>query len=521
MRRVLAFLVFLAAAPAAARIKIDAYEASTLPEVRVWVSMLDQTRPLKPGAVKSWSVYVNGELLKGDPEVHTAAQIGRPMAVAAVLDARYDERWRTARAGLEKALAGLPKKSIAFGLATNHGNVRLPEEGWSDKPGQLAASLAQVETDSRAAPRLYAGLRQALSAYPLAPGLEAEPTDEDLPQAKKGAPPFPDDRVLYVVGDGHIETETGGATVEERLRELVHLARRRGVRIMAVGVPDEDEEADRSLWVLRLLALKTRGTYRFAPSVNDVPEAMQEAADELANRYALDFEVPGLRTGDAVTLGVSARLTGGTTETARDYLTQVDNVMSRWQRLMDRIADTWERWPWWARSLVILGVCLILAVIALIIVLRRVRRRARARKAAADARAAALSARKPCAVCGRMMMPDWKECLFCAQTRAAEAPKRFRLTGKSGVWAGHSVRFDKELITLGAADHCDVQVPERGVASEHCGLRDRGGTEFVLTDFNTDLGTWLNGQRITQARIGEGDTIRIGETEFVFGIEAE
>ena len=115
-------------------------------------------------------------------------------------------------------------------------------------------------------------------------------------------------------------------------------------------------------------------------------------------------------------------------------------------------------------------------------------------------------------------MPDWTECLFCAQAQAAVKPMRFRLTGRSGIWAGQVHRFDKDLVTLGAAPTCDIQVLDRGVQAEHCGLRDRGD-EFLLTDFATDIGTWLNGERVTQSPLGEGDVIRVGECEFVFGVE--
>jgi hypothetical protein len=517
-RKLLFLLFFLACAPALARLKVDRYEPSTLPEVRLWVTLLDGTRPLKPGEVLSWAMFANGELLTDPPEVTTAAELERPMAVAAVLDARYSQRWQSIRAGLSAALEKLPGDSIVFGVATHEGTARLPEEGWSDKPGELAASLGQLEASGER-PRLYAGLKAALRSFPLAPGFEEEPGDGELPPPpKEGAPPFPEDRVVYVVGDGHIETEAGGAAEADRLRELVHMARRRGVRVMAVGVTEDDAD---HLWTLRVLARKTRGTYRRAPGVEDVAGSMAEAAAELAGRFVLTSEVAGLRPGDPVSLGVRARLAGGQAEQSRDFVVQVDNVMSRFERLMDKIADTWERWPWWARGLLVLGVCLVVAVIVLIVVIRKARRARAARQAAEEARYAALAARRPCTVCGRMMMPDWTECLFCAQARAAEAPKRFRLTGKSGVWAGHVVRFDKELITLGSGDDVDVQVPERGVAAQHAGARDRGDSEFVLTDFNTDGGTWVNGQRINQIRIGEGDTIRIGDTEFVFGIEAE
>ncbi len=60
---------------------------------------------------------------------------------------------------------------------------------------------------------------------------------------------------------------------------------------------------------------------------------------------------------------------------------------------------------------------------------------------------------------------------------------------------------------------------DRGVGSQHFGIRDRGD-EFILTDFNTDTGTWVNGERVSQVILDEGDLIRVGNTEFVFGIEA-
>lgn len=514
----LALVFALLADAAAARIKIDRYEPDTLPRVRLWVTMLDNTRPVPPDSVISWAVFANDELLKDEPEVRTAAELDRPMAVAAVLDARFSETWRLAREGMQRALADLPEGSLAFGIATHEGTSRMPQEGWSTQAADLPASLEQVPASGKG-PRLYRAVKQALESFPLAPGLAPEPSDGELPPPpKEDDPPFPTDRVLYVVGDGEIETERGGATVSERLRELVYLARRRGVRVMTIGVTQTAEQTNH-LRVLEVLARKTRGTYRRAHHSTELPEVMAEAAAELAGRIVIDAEVPDLRPGDAVTFKVRARMHGGVSETTREYTARVENVMSWWDRLMDQVADTWERWPWWARSLVILGVSLVVALIVLIIVVRKARKARRARQAAAEARAAALAARKPCTVCGRMMMPDWTDCLFCAQTQ--ETPKRFRLTGRSGLWAGHAVRFDKELVTIGSAPHCDVQVPDRGVAPEHCGLRDRGGAEFILTDFNTDTGTWVNGERITQVVIGEGDTIRIGETEFVFGIEAE
>jgi len=119
-----------------------------------------------------------------------------------------------------------------------------------------------------------------------------------------------------------------------------------------------------------------------------------------------------------------------------------------------------------------------------------------------------------------VMMPEWTECLFCAQTRQAQRPMRFRLVGRSGAFAGRALRFDKHLVVFGSMGNADIHLPEHGVAPEHCGLRDRGDGEFLLSDFNTPGGTWVNGERITQATLSEGDVLRVGASEFVFGVES-
>ena len=508
--------VVLSGLPAWGRIKIDRYEASALPEIKLWVTLLDKTRPMSSDAVRSFSVHINGRLQHQEVDFETAAEMEHPLGVAVVVDARMSEPLRAARAALTQAFGSLPEGSRGLGVATNEGSVRLPKEGWAENPADLPASFSMVEAGGEK-PRLGKAIRLALQNFPLAPGLEPEAEDGEVP-AEPGDddPPFPTDRVLYVIGDGHLETETGGKTASDRLRELVHTARRRGVRVMAIGMPDDET---RHLWTLRVLARKTGGTYRRAPSLGDLAPTLREAAAELAGRFVLTVDAPNLRPGDPVSLMVSVQLKRGRSEEAREYSTQVTHEMSWFAQLIDDLNDTWEQWPWWARAIVWLVVALIATLVALIVLVRRMRKRARARKAAAEARATKLAGREPCSICGRTMMADWTECLFCAEPE--EAPMRFRLTGRSGDWAGELIRFDRDLITFGSAPHCDVLVADRGVQTEHCGLRDRGGDEFVLTDFNTNMGTWINGDRITQSALHEGDLIRVGQTEFVFGIETE
>ncbi len=513
MRRLLPLLLLLAA-PAVGRVKIDRYEPATLPTVRLWVTLLDRDRPVGPSGVKSVTVYIDGQPVASDAEIQDAKSLAEPLALGIVVDARLPAAWRETQRALETPLRGLPEETRAFAVIHHDDRERLPKDGFAARPEDLPPSLRDVPGGgSTSETHLWRAIRTALESFPLAPGVEPERDEVLPPEPKKDDPPFPRDRVVLVVGDGWLET-TPSDDVHARLRDLVDMARRRGVRLTTVGVADEAHH----LWTLEVLARKTGGTYRRAAVASSLGTRIAEAFEELDSRLVIDAEAPALRRGDRANFTVKVELSGGAIDTSREYGAAVENVLGFWRRRARAIRDAWERWPWWARGLVVLGVVLVVALVLLVVLVKKARKRRAARQEAADSRAAALAARKPCPVCGAVMMPDWKECLFCARNRAAEQPMRFRLTGRSGIWAGQVRRFQKDLVTLGAAPSCDIQVLDRGVQAEHCGIRDRGD-EFLLTDFATDAGTWLNGQRVTQAQIDEGDVIRVGECEFVFGIE--
>lgn len=64
----------------------------------------------------------------------------------------------------------------------------------------------------------------------------------------------------------------------------------------------------------------------------------------------------------------------------------------------------------------------------------------------------------------------------------------------------------------------DLVLNDAKVSNPHAKLRFKE-SEFVLTDFDTTNGTFVNGQRISAATpIKENDEIKIGETIFVFKV---
>ena len=77
---------------------------------------------------------------------------------------------------------------------------------------------------------------------------------------------------------------------------------------------------------------------------------------------------------------------------------------------------------------------------------------------------------------------------------------------------------DREF-TIGKAHENSLVISGRGISRRHAKIRPQK-TGYVLFDLVSSSGTFLNGKRITQSMLHEGDRIRIGPERLVFGPES-
>lgn len=63
---------------------------------------------------------------------------------------------------------------------------------------------------------------------------------------------------------------------------------------------------------------------------------------------------------------------------------------------------------------------------------------------------------------------------------------------------------------IGSSSNCDIQLIDEGIQDQHMSIR-YVSKKWMLTDFDTDRGTFLNGRRIYRAELKDGDRIKIGE----------
>ncbi|MGZ3459326.1 MAG: FHA domain-containing protein, partial [Archangium sp.] len=72
-----------------------------------------------------------------------------------------------------------------------------------------------------------------------------------------------------------------------------------------------------------------------------------------------------------------------------------------------------------------------------------------------------------------------------------------------------------ELTTLGRHPSNTVRLVDREVSKEHASI-ERMGQDFILRDLGSSNGTFVNGRRVAELRLRDGDEIALGASKLVF-----
>ncbi len=71
--------------------------------------------------------------------------------------------------------------------------------------------------------------------------------------------------------------------------------------------------------------------------------------------------------------------------------------------------------------------------------------------------------------------------------------------------------------TIGRSDDCDLTLDSAKVSREHALVR-RDANGFYLRDNNSTNGTFVNGQKVTEARLNDGDQVMFANIELIFDV---
>jgi two-component system cell cycle response regulator len=67
-----------------------------------------------------------------------------------------------------------------------------------------------------------------------------------------------------------------------------------------------------------------------------------------------------------------------------------------------------------------------------------------------------------------------------------------------------------DLTTVGRGPECDTHLPQEGVSRRHCEISRRSDGLFWVRDLGSKNGTFVNGARIEEIELREGDKIQLG-----------
>jgi hypothetical protein len=73
----------------------------------------------------------------------------------------------------------------------------------------------------------------------------------------------------------------------------------------------------------------------------------------------------------------------------------------------------------------------------------------------------------------------------------------------------------KPVTVLGRSASCDVRIGDPNVSRRHAELRQQG-TSYWIVDLGSTNGVDVNGARVERAKLDDGDTVTLGESELVF-----
>jgi hypothetical protein len=83
------------------------------------------------------------------------------------------------------------------------------------------------------------------------------------------------------------------------------------------------------------------------------------------------------------------------------------------------------------------------------------------------------------------------------------------------LWEGRDVSLDKGVTVIGRSSGCDIVVDDPNVSRRHAEIR-RLGEGYSLVDLGSTNGTEVNGQRVGETSLMNGDVIGVGTTRLTF-----
>lgn len=100
--------------------------------------------------------------------------------------------------------------------------------------------------------------------------------------------------------------------------------------------------------------------------------------------------------------------------------------------------------------------------------------------------------------------------------RPQSAPGEPKLVISEGKEPGRNYEIRKDRITIGRSRESDIFLEDLAVSRTHTSINHQPNGRYQLRDENSANGTMVNGQRVSDHMLEDGDKIQVGQTVLVF-----
>jgi pSer/pThr/pTyr-binding forkhead associated (FHA) protein len=87
---------------------------------------------------------------------------------------------------------------------------------------------------------------------------------------------------------------------------------------------------------------------------------------------------------------------------------------------------------------------------------------------------------------------------------------------RQGKEPGRMFEMRKDRMTIGRSRESDIFLEDLAVSRLHTTITREGQGQYVIRDENSANGTYVNGQKIAEHVLDEGDEIQVGQTTLAF-----
>jgi pSer/pThr/pTyr-binding forkhead associated (FHA) protein len=87
---------------------------------------------------------------------------------------------------------------------------------------------------------------------------------------------------------------------------------------------------------------------------------------------------------------------------------------------------------------------------------------------------------------------------------------------RQGKEPGRMFEIRKERMTIGRSRESDIFLEDLAVSRLHTTIQRDDTGRFILRDENSANGTYVNGQRVAEHVLEEGDEVQVGQTVLAF-----